>query len=182
MTCIVGVVDKENNRVVIGGDSAGAAGCDITIRTDVKVFKNGNFIIGSTSSFRMIQLLQFSFKPVYNGDDEHIYQYMCTTFIEEVRDCFRTGGYLQKDTKGDELGGQFLVAYKDRLFTIDNDFNVGESLNGIASIGCGAPYALGVLFALFGNGVFIEDKVERALQAAEFFSTCVRQPFIIINT
>ena len=63
MTCIVGYLDKKTKKVTIGGDSAGVAGLDITIRKDEKVFKVDNFIIGCTSSFRMIQLLRFSFKP-----------------------------------------------------------------------------------------------------------------------
>ena len=55
MTCIVGLINKENKSVTIGGDSSGLAGSDLTIRKDPKVFKNGDFIFGCTSSsFRMI--------------------------------------------------------------------------------------------------------------------------------
>ena len=39
MTCIVGYLDKKTKKVTIGGDSAGVAGLDITIRKDEKVFK-----------------------------------------------------------------------------------------------------------------------------------------------
>ena len=36
MTCIVGYLDKKTKKVTIGGDSAGVAGLDITIRKDEK--------------------------------------------------------------------------------------------------------------------------------------------------
>jgi len=60
MTCIVGLV--ENGKVYIGGDSAGVAGLDITTRKDEKVFQKENMIFGFTSSFRMGQILRYSFK------------------------------------------------------------------------------------------------------------------------
>ncbi|HZK68569.1 MAG TPA: hypothetical protein VFC36_03120, partial [Paludibacter sp.] len=120
MTCIVGMVDKNSNRVIIGGDSASSGGSNVFIRKDPKVFKNGEFLIGCTTSFRMIQLLRFSLSlPEVTKD---IYEYMCTDFINEVRKCFKDGGYLQKYTNGDEKGGSFLVAYKNRLFKIEDDF------------------------------------------------------------
>ena len=61
MTAIVAI--RQDNTVYMGGDSAGVAGLKITIRKDPKVFINGNFLMGFTTSFRMGQLLQYSFKP-----------------------------------------------------------------------------------------------------------------------
>lgn len=179
MTCIVGFVDKNNKKVVIGGDSAGINGLDITIRKDEKVFKNGDFVIGCTSSYRMIQLLRFSFKPpkVY---DKEVYEYMCTDFINGVRKCFEEGGYLQKYSDGDEKGGTFLVAYEDRLFKIEGDFQVGEATQGYASCGCGESFALGSIY----NTVEKNPKkiVLDALKCAENFSGGVRRPFITYST
>lgn len=179
MTCIVGYIDKAKDRVLIGADSAGVSGYDITIRNDSKVFKNGDFIIGCTTSFRMIQLLRFSFVPprVYDKD---IYEYMCTDFIEEVRKCFKDGGYLQKFEDGNDAGGQFLVGYKNRLFTIDNDFQVGEAKQGYDSVGCGVSYALGSIYT--NKKKDSRTIVLDALKTAEYFSAGVVSPFIIENT
>lgn len=179
MTCIVGMIDKESNTVVIGGDSAGSAVYSIEIRKDPKVFKTGEFLIGCTSSFRMINLLRFSFKPP-KVRKKDIYEYMCTEFIDEVRTCFEDGGFLKKDTEGVETGGLFLVAYKNRLFKIENDFQVGENLNGMEAVGCGADYALGALYSM--PNIPIKDKVIKALEAAEFLALGVRRPFVIFNT
>lgn len=179
MTCIVGLVDKE--CVIMGGDSAGVSGLDIEIRKDAKVFQVGDFVIGCTSSFRMIQLLRFSFIPprVNNKD---VYEYMCTDFINGVRDCFHEGGYLQRFSEGDEKGGVFLVGYKNRLFRVDLDFQVGENANGVSAIGCGASFALGSLHVTHKANKPPEFKVIKALEAAERFSAGVSRPFILVKT
>lgn len=179
MTCIVGYVDKKNNSVVIGADSAGVDGDDVTVRKDVKVFRNGHFVIGCTSSFRMIQLLRFSFKPPnINGKD--IYEYMCTDFINAVRKCFEEGGYLQKFKDGDEKGGTFLVAYGNRLFKVFSDFQVAEALRGYDACGCGENYALGSIYSRSNSNA---DKIVfEALSCAEYFSAGVRRPFVFCCT
>jgi len=179
MTCIVGFIDKKNKKAIIGADSAGVSGLDITIRKDKKVFKVGEFIIGCTSSFRMIQLLQFSFTPpkVYDKD---IYEYMCTDFINTVINCFKEGGYLQKYSDGDEKGGTFLVAYKDRLFKVSDDFQVGEATQGYDACGCGDSYALGSIFNT--NKTNANTIVLEALKTAEYFSGGVCEPFFTYCT
>jgi ATP-dependent protease HslVU (ClpYQ) peptidase subunit len=181
MTCIAGMVDKNNCRVVMGGDSASSGSDNIFTRKDPKIFKNGEFVIGCTTSYRMIQLLRFSFTPPEIGEKD-VYEYMCTDFINKVRECFKDGGFLQKWDDGDEKGGTFLVAYRDRLFKIEGDFTVGETLNGIDSVGCGQDFALGSLYSLLDQYIPTEDKVLKSLEAAEFLSLGVRRPFIIINT
>ena len=72
--------------------------------------------------------------------------------------------------------GSFLVAHKDRLFRIDDDFQVAEALSGCDAVGCGADFALGALYAM------PEKNVLKALEAAEFLANGVRRPFIIIET
>ena len=62
MTCIVGLVHADG--VTIGADSAGCDGAwGIVTRADTKLFHNGPFLFGFTSSFRMGQLLRYAFKP-----------------------------------------------------------------------------------------------------------------------
>lgn len=183
MTCIVGFLDKKTKKVTMGGDSAGVAGLNIVIRKDKKVFKVGEFIIGGTSSFRMIQLLRFSFKPPEIKYRQDLYNYMCTDFINAIRACFKEGGYLQKYTDGDEKGGIFLVAYKNRLFRIEADFQVAENMNGIDAVGCGSDFALGYLHNSYDSvKLSAKDKVIKALETAAFFSAGVSKPFVINGT
>ena len=182
MTCIVGVLDKENNRVIIGGDSAASTETGICVRKDPKVFQNKNFIMGCTSSFRMIQLLRFSFNPPEKDPQKDLYAYMCTDFINAVRLCFKEGGYAQKTTEGEDKGGIFLVGIENRLFRIDCDFQVGESYTGTEACGCGQDFALGALYALRNSKISPENKIIRALEAAEELALGVKGPFIILNT
>ena len=176
MTCIVGLID--DGHVYIGGDSAGVAGLDIYRRKDEKVFKIRNeFIMGFTTSFRMGQLLRYSFEPTKIHQDTGIFEYMVTEFVEEVRKSFKRGGFLEKD-KETESGGTFLVGFKGRLFRIEGDFQVGEVHHSFEACGCGQGFALG---AMFSNG-HIKDPEKRiinALEAAQEFSAGVREPFIV---
>lgn len=182
MTCIVGIVDKKNKRVVMGADSQGTAGTNKSIRKDVKIFKNGEFLIGGTSSFRMIQLLRFSFKPPEIRSND-IYEYMCTDFITAIRDCFKQNGYIQKYTDGDEKGGTFLVAHKNRLFKVQNDFQVGETYNGLDACGCGQDFALGALLSIINDkNKTPEQKILKALKTTELLDSAVGKPFIILST
>lgn len=179
MTCIVGLIDKKNNNVIIGGDCAASANSNVFQRKDKKVFRNGEFVIGCTTSFRMIQLLQYSFIPP-KINNKNIHKYMCTDFIDEVRKCFSEGGFLQRYQDGDEKGGSFLVGYKDRLFKIDSDFQVGENKMEYDSIGSGSDFALGSLFT--SSNLEPKKRVIMALKSAEYLSMGVLSPFTILST
>lgn len=179
MTCIVGLI--HDGTVYIGGDSAGIAGYSLTVRADEKVFANGPFLMGFTTSFRMGQLLRYKLTPpthpyVEPGQLMDVPKYMVTCFIDAVRECLKAGGYAEKLNE-QESGGKFLVGYSGRLFIIDSDYQVGESLDGYAAVGCGADIALGALHATMT--VEPRTRVMRALAAAERHSAGVRGPFVI---
>lgn len=173
MTCIVGLVDS--GTVYIGGDSAGTSDWHLTIRADRKVFRNGDFIMGFTSSFRMGQLLAHSFSPPPRRQGTLTYAYMVTDFIDGVRECLKRGGFAKKDND-QETAGTFLVGYDSRLFEINSDYQVGESVCGYLTAGCGRDIALGSLHSSTGDP---SSRVFAALTAAEHFNAGVRGPFHI---
>ena len=181
MTCIVGLLDGED--IYIGGDSAGVNTETYTIaeRKDEKVFKNGEFIFGFTSSFRMGQLLRYAFNPPPYYTDVDLYKYMVTDFVDSIRKCLKEGGYA-RTKEGEETGGTFLVGYKGRLFMIDCDYQVAEHSCPYFSVGCGEEYAKGCLYALQDTDMTPEEKITKALEAAEKFSVGVAGPFNIIKT
>ncbi|QJE74527.1 hypothetical protein HHL28_16940 [Aerophototrophica crusticola] len=174
MTCIVGLVD--NGTVWLGGDSAGVAGLDISLRSDPKVFRNGNFLIGFTSSFRMGQLLRFRLAPPPRRPDQDLFRYMVCDFVEAVRVCLKDGGFAHRSNDV-ETGGFFLVGTEGRLFSIQDDYQVSEFNRGYHAIGCGAAYAMGSLYTTKGEDP--EGRVRKALETAEHFSGGVRAPFRI---
>jgi ATP-dependent protease HslVU (ClpYQ) peptidase subunit len=177
VTCIAGLV--EDGAVYIGGDSAGVANMCLQVRADAKVFRNGPFLMGFTSSFRMGQLLRYSLAPPNHPDGMEIEAYMVTRFIDAVRQCLKEGGCARKDDDVEE-GGTFLVGYRGELFMVEDDYQVGRMVDKIAAVGCAQDVALGALHVLRGDDRLApETKVLRALEAAERWSAGVRAPFVV---
>jgi ATP-dependent protease HslVU (ClpYQ) peptidase subunit len=181
VTCIVGV--EEDGKVVIGGDSAGVDGwLRRTVRADAKVFTNGPFIMGFTTSFRMGQLLRYNLKVAAKPEGVDDDEYMSTWFIDAVRACLKTGGYAKVEYQREE-GGVFLVGYHGHLYAVEDDFQVGRSVETFAAVGCGATLALGALHALrsWGASLSAEEAVVRALESAQHFSAGVAAPFVVLE-
>jgi len=182
MTCIVGF---SNGKVVkIAGDSAGFNPNRITLRKDSKVWVNGDFAFGATSSFRIINILKYSFKPPQHRPSITVEEYMNTLFIDEVRKSLKEGGFLSSSNNV-ESGGCFLAGYSGRLFKIDSDFQVGESLMNFESVGSGSSYAYGSMFSQNINPPKSEDDIEtfliNALKASTFYSPSVCAPFNTVS-
>lgn len=177
MTCIVGLIDS--GKVYIGADSAGVGGLDIKLRKDVKAFKNDEFLIGFTTSFRMGQLLQYSFSPpkIYELD---LFHYMVTLFVDAVRNCFKNGGYASKNNEA-EIGGTFLIGVRGRLFKIESDYQVSEVYDDFDSCGCGESYAIGALEVLKDSTLTAKQKIIKSLEVAEKFSAGVSAPFNVVE-
>lgn len=175
MTCIVGIAHKDG--VTIGGDSLGVGGYDCLNRADEKVFFNGEYLIGYTSSFRMGQILRYRFEPPQINTWD-VRRFMATTFVDAVRKAFEDGGYLRKES-GEESGGTFLVGVRGQLFQIEDDFQVGVPMSGYDACGCGARVAWGALAVT--EHLAPEDRVRTALEAAERHSAGVRGPFVIMH-
>lgn len=176
MTCVIGSIEK--GAVYMGADSAGVGGYSLSRRKDSKVFINGEFIMGYTSSFRMGQLLRYRFSPPKQKEGQDIFEYMISDFIEAVRSCLKDGGYT-KVSSNEETGGTFLVGYRGRLFTVESDFQVGELYEDYAAIGCGQDIALGSMYSTKGKPP--DERIKTALEAAEEFSAGVRGPFNILK-
>ena len=179
MTCIVGYVD--GNDIYMGGDRAGVGGYSLRVRDDTKVFRTGDFVFGYTSSFRMGQLIRFKFSPPKHHPDVEDFAYMCTSFIDTLRECLRDGGYA-KDSNNVETGGTFLVGYKGTIYQIYNDFQVSIQSTNFDACGCGEEYAMGAMHILDGDKKMSpQEKVETALKSAESYSAGVRGPFDVIK-
>lgn len=178
MTCVVAIV--ADGKTYMGADSLGVGGYACSTRADEKLFHNGKFLIGGTTSFRMLDLLRYKFTPpVLDPEISDIRKYMCTSFIDEVRSVLGAGGFKKKESEV-EVGGTFLVAIRDRLFTVYDDFQIADYVNPYAAVGCGRDIALGSMFST--HDLEPEDRIQVALEAAEQFSAGVRRPFHILST
>lgn len=186
MTAIAGLVD-EKGKIWMGADSAGVRSYDVRPRKDPKVFKNGEFLVGYTDSFRMGQLLRFGEhdgKTLGNvakdKGPKDAYSFMVCNVVPWLRAMFKDGGYLKVDSNR-ETGGEFLIGFRGRLFTLFSDFQVAEAMFPYAAAGCGEDYALGSLFSTEKTGMKPRRRISMALKAAEQFSGGVCPPFRILS-
>lgn len=180
MTCIVGLLDK--NKVYIGGDTCGSNGYSYESCYHSKVFKVVDFIIGGTTSFRMLDLLEYSLKiPFITPTDEANFDaFMRTSFVGAVRTCLKEGGYA-KVSNSVESGGTFLIAYKDKLYRMQDDFSI-INRKDYDAVGSGTYAAIGSLFTTKDLKMTPEARVTKALEAAESIMAGVKGPFNILST
>ena len=191
MTCIIGYVDKasssSSNKPVVwlGGDSCGSGNGSDHIYKNNKVFhymNNPNIIMGGTTSFRHLDLLETTeglfddFEDLENITRLDIVKY----FIPRVQEAFQ-GNYLRGDDT--DRGGNFLLGINDKLFEIQNDYSVLEPDSGIIAVGCGEDTAIVMLDAY--NALTKEapqTKLFRTLEYVSNYNQGVKPPFTVINT
>lgn len=175
MTCIIAV--ESEGKVYMGGDSAAAAGWDMSVIDFKKVFRNGDFLVGYTTSFRMGQLLEHEL-TVPKQETESDMHYMITKFVPAVRELFKSAGFTKVDSN-QESGGLFLVGYKGKAYRVDDNFQVLHCVGGLYAIGCGSAYALGSLATNVSKNV--EAKIMTALEVAGNFSNGVCSPYYVVT-
>lgn len=177
MTCVV-ALRADDGRIIMGADSAGVGGYAMQTRLDPKIYRVGEALIGFTTSFRMGQLLGYGLSLPAHRAEVPVENFMVTSFIDAVRTCLKNGGYARRENEA-ERGGTFLVAYRGRIFYVEDDYQVGESSEPYNAVGCGFDLALGSLHATGELGVPPERRITMALEAASRFSAGVRPPFIM---
>ncbi len=152
MTCIVAVTD--NKKVWMGADSAATGpGLDRWTMNTPKVWSKGPFVFGVAGNPSVAQKMRSSFNPELANLDP--YSYISGKFVEQLES-------LLGDDGRDSL---LLVGYQGRIFEIvmPQNYLVMEPKENYASIGSGAPFALGALRASRGNP---ERRIKLALDAA----------------
>lgn len=116
MTCIIGFVDKKNDCVWMGADSLGSNGYTKSVNTQPKVFHHDvfkNVVMGSTTTFRHIDLLKYSenlFPEVdFYKDKEIDHRYIVKTFIPNLIALFQDNIPSESETN---RGANFLLGAK----------------------------------------------------------------------
>jgi len=179
MTAIAGLV--ENGVVWIGGDSAGVGGYSMQVRSDPKVFRNGEFLIGYTTSFRMGQILEHHLSPPTPHEGDAGMDYMVKRFIPAVKSAFKSNAF-QRSFDGRDYGGEFLVGYRSELYVIESDYQVARVCQQYYACGCGMDLVLGSLHTTDQYEMPPRERIELALSAAAEFSAGVCEPFHIFCT
>jgi ATP-dependent protease HslVU (ClpYQ) peptidase subunit len=184
MTCIVAIA--QNGTVYMGSDHAASDDKSgwILSRKEPKVFKIGQYGIAFTDSFRMGQILQYNWVPpkyTPTKTNSGLDKFMRTKFIDSVKVAFKDNGYGSIGSSSEEdTGGIFIVGLEGRIFTIDEDFHVGENVVNYMAEGSGGMFALGALHAT-KNQKNPKLRIKAALEAASEFSMSVAPPFTYIQ-
>jgi hypothetical protein len=181
MTCIAAVTHA--GGVVMGGDSAAIDDrLDINAGTEPKVWQSGPLMFGACGSFRVSQLLRWHLTIPVPDPDVDPFEYLTGPLVNAMRETLTIGGALttwQEDNTEALTESGFLIGFAGRVFELYADFGIGEAINGYAAVGCGSPYALGVLAAT--EGLKPRRRVRLALAAAERHSAGVRGPMTVVT-
>jgi hypothetical protein len=184
MTCIVAIA--QNGVVYMGSDHAASDDKTgwILARKEPKCFKVGQYAVAFTDSFRMGQILQYSWTPpkfTPTKTNSGLDKFMRTKFIESVKQAFKDNGYGSIGSASEEdTGGIFIVGLEGRIFTIDEDFHVGENVVNYMAEGSGGQIALGALYAT-KNQKNPKLRIKAALEAAAEYNMAVSAPFTYIQ-
>jgi hypothetical protein len=180
------VAIAQNGTVYLGSDHAASDDKTgwIISRKEPKCFKVGQYGIAFTDSFRMGQILQYSWTPPKYTPTKTNFgldKFMRTKFIDSVKVAFKDNGYGSIGSSSEEdTGGIFIVGLEGRIFTIDEDFHVGEAVVNYMAEGSGGQIALGALHAT-KNQKNPKLRLKVALEAATEFNMAVAAPYTYIQ-
>ena len=181
MTCIIGYIDKD--RMYLGGDSAAVTpdfNYYILNKEDEKIFRKGNILFGITGSGRMGQIIRHSFKIPRHPRKLSDTEYICSIFIDALRNCFKESGY-SRIRDNEEAGGCFLMLYRGTIYKVWEDFQVGIYTSVFETFGAGGDFAKGALEILKDMEILVIDKIDRALQVSAKYNASVQPPFKVIS-
>jgi ATP-dependent protease HslVU (ClpYQ) peptidase subunit len=183
MTCIVAV--KQGGQVFMGADSCASDGFTFITDVDDKIYKLGDFIIGSAGSVRVKDVFQYNITIPENLNIDNIEKFIRVDFVTAYRKILEEHGSKAKHHDGtDANAGAMLVAWKDQCFEIYSDFSVITLKNRTYSaIGSGTYFALGSLKTTENDSnITPKKRILAALEAAEAFQSGVKGPFHTYNT
>lgn len=184
MTCIAAIA--QNGVVYMAADAAASdekSGWILT-RKDPKVFKVGQYGVAFTDSFRMGQILQYSWTPpkyTPTKTNAGLTKFMQTKFVDSVKEAFRGQGFGSVSVPGQEdEGGIFIIGVEGRIFVMEDDFHIAENTINYMAEGSGGAFALGSLHTT-KNQKNPKMRLKAALEASAEFTMSVKAPFTYLQ-
>ncbi len=171
MTCIVAITDGK--RTVMGADSAAGStdNPEIYDFATSKLFQKGEYLVGVCGSYRSGQLARYEMEwPDPPEDPAELEGFLVREVVKKLRELYKEAGHVPPPTAA------AMVAIRGRIFVIGNDNSVGSLANPWCAIGSGRHTAYGALHVLASLDLGLEEKVSRALAAAQAHTSNVREP------
>lgn len=179
MSVIVAV--KENDVIYMGADTLSIMGDkkynEFYNLDKLKITKLSNGVLlghaGSVSSIQKLVLNEEWFADVEKeGLDK---KYLITKVIPRLRQELARFELLEEDGT---MKASFLVAYKDKLYSITSNFVVYK-LNEYTATGAGKYFAIAHLSK---DNATVQERIMKALRASSKMCQSVGGPFVLIDT
>jgi len=179
MTCIASYRDSFGN-IFMGGDSIAFNEYTYITLNVPKVFIKSNMIFGFAGWLRMGQILQYDFDiPVHpKGMDD--YTYLISIFMDKLMTRYEDKKYAHVLDNAITVPGTFLVGYNQKIYKIEDNFQILETNRNYEAAGCGEDFALGAFWSMEKKNMNPIKLVEKVLQCASEFSL-VKKPFVILK-
>lgn len=166
MTCIAAIIDNKG----VGHIACDSLGSDLLSKrvfTTPKIFVVGDMLIGFTGSYRIGQLLQYRLQLPTARMGQELDEWLHVDFIDSVREILLQNGAMQVDNSVELADSKFLVVVAGRVFTIQEDLSLLESVDPFEAVGSGEMYARATMNALVQHKVTKPERVlTEAIEAA----------------
>lgn len=180
MTCIVAL--KKDGVCYLAGDRMASNGFCKSSYAQPKVFKNGKFMFGYTTSFRMGQLLEHCWNPPARQEGEAEKEYLFNSVIPSIKRLFKDNDWEDSGSDPENRGGTFIMAFEGNLYRVESNYAVLEMSREFDAVGSGAYHAEATVKTLLDNtNMGAEGILTEAINSAAFFVTSCSAEMDIIS-
>ena len=186
MSVIVAI--KSKNVVYLGADSQVTRGSSRSSLSNVNNYKiwkvKGveNCIMGCVGKLRdacAIRVLDNLIKEIDVIHDLVDYEYVVERIEPAIKDCHKDHEFIKSDDPYESMESRFILAYKDKLFTIT--YGCVLEHDDFVSIGSGECEAIGSLLST-DNVDNVEERIVKAIKASAANDIYVDYPIVLSNT
>ena len=182
---------KKNGRIYMAADTQSSWGdrkenCLYPERFKVHKFENG-LLLGHAGLVHNSQIVMAQ-KNIFTLPEkgELNKRYIVENIIPELRKCYRKNNMLTKEEgKPDRIEDDYILAYKDKMFTIDNVFDV-MAFDHYVAAGSGTDMVVAGLADLDSSEVTdsseIEARLTDILRIPARYTQSVSGPYCLIDT
>lgn len=182
MTTLVGIQGR--NWALLGADTRITSEGTIyrMPKKYSKITDIDGILIASAGDVRGANILDYGLKipKVTAKSDEH---FITCFLIPAIRQAFADSGFEKTSDGVSSHEGEFLVAYKGRIYEIDSDYSWVQDSRNIYALGSGGQIAIGALATLVGDSITRSEARQwatKALDVASQYNADTAPPFHIV--
>lgn len=133
-------------------------------KSNGKLVKNGEYLIGTAGDLRILNLMSFVFKPpTIPRANTNLDKFMISVFVPALRSCLEENLASKDGVHEAEL----IVVVRGKIYEIGSQYEWCEDAKGIYSVGSGSAYALGALYSMLSKDFTLEEAKKSVKHAVE---------------